>query len=117
MGAIIDFVLLRRIEVSAFTTRYPDCVIRKMTESQQLAQKYGVIIPNRELDDDYYNFLVDSNIALASQNFRMRMESDPDFKARMVVRAESKRCRLDGEGDNPGRSSKDMRSGVESSAC
>lgn len=95
MGAIVDFLLLGKFEIAILERQYPNCVIRNMSNSQQLTQKYRLIIPQSELDDEYYNFLVDSRIALSSQNFRMRLDSDPEFKARMAARAEANRRRLE----------------------
>lgn len=116
MGAIVDFLLLGKFEIAILERRYPDCVIRNMTNSQQLTQKYRVIIPRSELGDDYYHFLVDHRIALSSQNFRMRLESDPEFKERMAARAEANRHWFDQEAAGKTRRLMEMGSGAEASS-
>lgn len=87
MGAIVDVLLIGRSGICTIMKKYPACVVRNMTNSSQLTQKYRIIIPDQELDETYYNFLVDSRIALSSLNFRMRLESDKAFKEKMTARA------------------------------
>lgn len=102
MGAIVDVLLIGKEGILQLQKRYPGAVIRNMTNSQQLTQKYRVIIPNEELEDGYYHFLVDTCIALSSQNFRNRLESDPLFKGRMTERAAANRARVEEFGENGG---------------
>jgi len=83
MGAIIDILLIGEREIGVVERKYPDCVIRNLTYSTQLTQRYRLIIPNQDLDDTYYNFLVENNIAMSSMNFRFRLESDKKFAERM----------------------------------
>ncbi|MBJ6751379.1 hypothetical protein [Geomonas anaerohicana] len=87
MGAIIDTLLIGKDGIQTISKRYPHCVVSKVADSQQQHQKYRIIIPGHELEEEYYNFLVDSRMALASSNFRMRMQSDARFKEKMIVRA------------------------------
>lgn len=90
MGAIVDVLLLGKHEINLVVRRYPACVVRNMTNSNQLTQKYRLIIPNEDLDDTYYNFLVDNGIAMSSANFRCRIDSDAKFTERMRTRAIAK---------------------------
>lgn len=83
MGAIVDTLLLGKREIALVERRYPHCVIRNVTNSKQLTQRYRLIVPNGDLDETYYNFLVESNIAMSSTNFRNRLESDGMFRDRM----------------------------------
>lgn len=90
MGAIVDVLLLGKSEMKALEANYPHCVIRNMTNSTQLTQKYRLIVPDEDLED-YYDFLVDNMIAMSSSNFRARLESDERFKKRMTARAAANR--------------------------
>ena len=90
MGAIIDTLLLGKSEITLVEKKYPQCIVRNMTNSKQLTQRYRLIIPNEDLDDNYYNFLVDNSIAMSSSNFRCRLESDKKFTERMRTRAAGK---------------------------
>lgn len=83
MGAIIDTLLLGKREINLVLKKYPGCIIRNMTNSRQLTQRYRLIVENEELDDGYYNFLVENSIAMSSINFRSRLESDKNFADRM----------------------------------
>ena len=87
MGAIIDTLLLGEPEIILLKNKYPQCVIKKITDSIQLIERYRLIVPGEDPDDNYYNFLVDNGIAMSSTNFRSRLESDARFTERMRTRA------------------------------
>ena len=87
MGAIVDVIVIGKGGIAVIETRYPRCVMRNITNSRQLTQKYRLIIPNEESEESYYCFLVDNGIALASSNFRARMDSDEAFAERMRRRS------------------------------
>jgi len=86
MGAIIDTLLIGKREIGVIEKRYPHCVIRNMTNTRQLTQRFRLIIPDEDLDDAYYNFLVENSIAMSSMNFRCRLESDSNFAERMKAK-------------------------------
>ncbi|UPU34454.1 hypothetical protein M1B72_13450 [Geomonas paludis] len=88
MGAIIDILFVGKTGIRTVLEKYPGCVVRKMADSHR---KYRIIIPHHEPEEEYYNFLVDARMALASSNFRMRMQSDARFKERMILRANAAR--------------------------
>lgn len=107
MGAVVDVLLIGKAGILQLQKKYPKAVVRNMTNSNQTTQKYRVIIPDEELEDGYYEYLVDTCMALSSLNFRSRLESDPSFKERMTARAaanrekaESERCANDGWRDS-----------------
>lgn len=90
MGAIIDTLLLDRIDVPLLRNRYPDCVLTNQTRTEHRVQQYRLIIPDAdEYVDNYYNFLLDNLIAMCSRNFRARFDHDEMFKARMRARADA----------------------------
>ena len=86
MGAIVDILLLGQDDISLLKKRYPECVLTNLTNSNQLTQRYRVIIPGEELDDSYYYFLLENLIATSSKNFQARLESDEKFTERMKSR-------------------------------
>ena len=97
MGAIIDVLLIGKAGVLQLQKKFPQAVVRNMTNSQQLTQKYRVIISGEELEDSYYNFLIDTCMALSSHNFRNRLDSDALFRDKMTARASANREKLENE--------------------
>ena len=87
MRVIIDILYLGEDEISLLKKTFHDWVLTKLTNSSHLAQRYRLIIPSQDLDDSYYYFLIDNQIAMSSVSFRSRLESDVKFSARMAARA------------------------------
>jgi len=87
MGAIVDTLYLGESELSIVQGKYPRCHITNQSGTGSTIQKYRVIIPDEEwCDDSYYIFLLDNGIAMSSNSFIGRVESDPKFVERMKAR-------------------------------
>jgi hypothetical protein len=86
MGAVVDLLLLGEWELALLRKKYPDCILYNETDSNHYTKRYRVIIPNIDLDDNYYYFLVDHQIASTSHNFKVRVDSDAQFEKRMKNR-------------------------------
>ena len=86
MGAIIYILILGDNEVLLFKKRYPACQLFNLTNSEKLYQQYRLIIPNEELEDTYYHFLLENQFAMSSRNFMSRIESDRKVVKRMRMK-------------------------------
>jgi hypothetical protein len=87
VGAIIDVMLIDNGQQAVIQRAYPKCIMRDMHDGEALPKRVRVIIPDEELEETYYNFLVDSQIASSSSNFVARLTSDAAFAERMKRRA------------------------------
>ena len=68
MGAVVDTLVLGPSELLIIRIKYRRCVIENLTKSCHKFQKYRVIIPNED-ESNYYDFLIDRNIAMCSSKF------------------------------------------------
>lgn|GEM_PF-2580374 len=84
MGAIVDTLFIEETDLTILKERYPRLVALKQSGDQLLIQRYRVIIPDEDLaDEGYYLFLLENGIAMSSNNFVSRVESDKQFAERM----------------------------------
>jgi hypothetical protein len=87
VGAMIDILYLNRDDILILKGKYPHHVLKQISFSDLKTQRYRIIIPNIEFEEDYYGFLLDNLIAMSSTNFRSRLDSDEVFRKKMVIRA------------------------------
>jgi hypothetical protein len=84
LGAIVDTLFIEEADLRLVKERYPRCVAMNQSDDALLIQRYRVIIPDEDLaDDSYYLFLLENGIAMSSNNFLSRVESDRPFAERM----------------------------------
>lgn len=87
MGAIVDTLRLGQEELDIFINQYPDCILNKLTTSDNPYQDYRLIVPNAE-EDDYYTFLLENLIATSSNKFIARVRSDTAFASKVRTKME-----------------------------
>ncbi|HJV64790.1 MAG TPA: hypothetical protein VJ550_03555 [Geomonas sp.] len=89
MGALVDILLLDRADANALRTEYPEAVLENRTNTGHRIQEYHLVLTEGEqVEDRYFDFLLDRLIATASRNFQARYSNDQEFRARMKARAD-----------------------------
>lgn len=81
MQTVIDKLHLRPEELEILVKAYPLCKIAQSDATGAASRMVTVVIPDQDYDD-YYFFLIDSNLATASTNFMKRIDGDPRFAER-----------------------------------
>jgi len=85
MNLILDRLFIQPKELALITEKYPACKITKLGGSDQLIQQFRVNIKD-EVEEAYFDFLVDNAIAMSSNKFYFRVKSDIKFADRMNAR-------------------------------
>ena len=82
MGAIVDTLYANEDEISLIVKQYPDCHL-EMKNPLHSIEKYTVVIPD-EIEERYYDFLIENNIPMSSANFLKRLNEDVLFAEKVL---------------------------------
>jgi hypothetical protein len=93
MGAILDTLVLDPEELAIIHEEYPGCITIKLTNTDNMPHEYRLIIED-EQEDNYYNFLLNNNIAMSSHKFYSRIKSDKVFAAKVQSRIDDTATKL-----------------------
>ena len=85
MGPLIDVLHVGSDKITAIRDMFPDCQVTKFHYAKQTVQQYQVKIPG-ELEECYYNFLFENEIAMSSNALYYRVKSDKLFADRIKAR-------------------------------